>query len=259
MTIDNRVTRRTALALGFAASIAMQAVPVMAQPKGEPLRIAVLIALSGPAAAYGADERAAVEAVVERVNAEGGINGRPIELIVRDTKTNPTEAARLANQVIADDKVIAIIGATTGSETLAFADAAMRAQVPVFPMVGTPSVTDPEKPYSKWIYRMSVPLTTDLPASFNRLVKDGKKKMAVFSEEDAYGQQGSAMAVELAKKAGIEVVENISAPKTATDLTTQATKIRNAKPDAVLLVTASTGSGGAFLRKLQQVGLNVPV
>ena len=253
-----RMTRRTALATAAGLS-ALSALGLAKAQGNEPIKIGVLIALSGPAAAYGAEERRAVEAVIGQVNAQGGIKGRKIELVVRDTKTNPTEAARLANQVIADDKVIAIIGATTGSETLAFADAAMRAQVPVFPMVGTPSVTDPEKPYSKWIYRMSVPLTTDLPASFNRMVKDGKKRMAVFSEEDAYGQQGSAMAVELAKKAGVEVVENISAPKTATDLTTQATKIRNAKPDAVLLVTASTGSGGAFLRKLQQVGLNVPV
>lgn len=253
-----RMTRRTALAAAAGLS-ALSALGLARAQGTEPIKIGVLIALSGPAAAYGAEERRAVEAVFNQVNAQGGIKGRKVELVVRDTKTNPTEAARLANQVIADDKVIAIIGATTGSETLAFADAAMRAQVPVFPMVGTPSVTDPEKPYSKWVYRMSVPLTTDLPASFNRMVKDGKKRMAVFSEEDAYGQQGSAMAVELAKKHGVEVVENISAPKTATDLTTQATKIRNAKPDAVLLVTASTGSGGAFLRKLQQVGLNVPV
>ena len=253
-----RMTRRAAIAT--VASLSALSMSGLAAAQGnEPIKIGVLIAMSGPAAAYGAEERRAIEAVFSQINAQGGIKGRKVELVVRDTKTNPTEAARLANQVIADDKVIAIIGATTGSETLAFADAAMRAQVPVFPMVGTPSVTDPEKPYSKWVYRMSVPLATDLPASFNRMVKDGKKRMAVFSEEDAYGQQGSAMAVELAKKAGIEVVENISAPKTATDLTTQATKIRNAKPDAVLLVTASTGSGGAFLRKLQQVGLNVPV
>jgi branched-chain amino acid transport system substrate-binding protein len=252
------ITRRAALASAAALSALGVFGPAAAQGN-EPIKIGVLIAMSGPAAAYGAEERRAIEAVFSQINAQGGITGRKVELVVRDTKTNPTEAARLANQVIADDKVIAIIGATTGSETLAFVDAAMRAQVPVFPMVGTPSVTEPDKPYSKWVYRMSVPLTTDLPASFNRMVKDGKKRMAVFSEEDAYGQQGSAMAVELAKKAGIEVVENISAPKTATDLTTQATKIRNAKPDAVLLVTASTGSGGAFLRKLQQVGLNVPV
>jgi branched-chain amino acid transport system substrate-binding protein len=252
------LTRRAVIAAAVALST-LSALELASAQGNEPIKIGVLIALSGPAAAYGAEERRAVEAVVNQVNAQGGIKGRKIELVIRDTKTNPTEAARLANQVIADDKVIAIIGATTGSETLAFADAAMRAQVPMFPMVGTPSVTDPDKPYSKWVYRMSVPLTTDLPASMNRMVKDGKKRMAIFSEEDAYGQQGSVMAVELAKKLGIEVVENISAPKTATDLTTQATKIRNAKPDAVLMVTASTGSGGAFLRKLQQVGLNVPV
>lgn len=254
-----RMTRRTALATAAGLS-ALNALRLASAQSNEPIRVGVLIALSGAAAAYGAEERRAVEAVFSQINAQGGIRGRKVELVVRDTKTNPTEAARLANQIIADDKVIAIIGATTGSETLAFADAAMRAQVPLFPMVGTPSVTDPEKPYSKWVYRMSVPLATDLPASFSRMVKDGKKRMAIFSEEDAYGQQGSAMAVELARKhGGIEVVENISAPKTATDLTTQATKIRNAKPDAVLLVTASTGSGGAFLRKLQQVGLTVPV
>ena len=254
-----KLTRRMVLATAAGLSATSTLGLASAQGTG-PIKVGVLIALSGPAAAYGAEERRAIEAVTNRVNAEGGIKGRKIELVVRDTKTNPTEAARLANQVIADDKVIAIIGGTTGSETLAFADAAMRAEVPVFPMVGTPSVTDPEKPYSKWVFRMSVPLATDLPASFNRMVKDGKKRMAVFSEEDAYGQQGSGMAVELAKKhGGVEVVENISAPKTATDLTTQATKIRNAKPDAVLMVTASTGSAGAFLRKLQQVGLNVPV
>lgn len=252
------LTRRAAIAAAVALST-LSALELASAQGNEPIKIGVLIALSGPAAAYGAEERRAIEAVFNQVNAQGGIKGRKIELVIRDTKTNPTEAARLANQVIADDKVIAIIGGTTGSETLAFADAAMRAQVPMFPMVGTPSVTDPDKPYSKWVYRMSVPLTTDLPASMNRMVKDGKKRMAIFSEEDAYGQQGSVMAVELAKKLGIEVVENISAPKTATDLTTQATKIRNAKPDAVLMVTASTGSGGAFLRKLQQVGLNVPV
>lgn len=258
--MKNPITRRLSLALGFAVSICAQSGSLAAQPKGEPLRIAVLIALSGPAAAYGADERAAVEAVTERTNAAGGINGRPIELIVRDTKTNPTEAARLANQVILDDKVIAIIGATTGSETLAFADLAMRSKVPVFAMVGTQSVTDPKEPFSKWVFRMSVPISTDLPASRDRIIADGHKRVGVFSEEDAYGQQASDLFISMSKEKGdLQVVESVSAPKAATDLTAQAIKIRNAKPDAVFLATSSTGSAGAFLRKLQEIELDVPV
>jgi branched-chain amino acid transport system substrate-binding protein len=253
------INRRFAIAVCTSTALAFCSTHAWSQSQ-DPIKIGVLIALSGPAAAYGASERRAIEAVTEKVNSEGGISGRKIELIVRDTKTNPTEAARLANQVIADDRVIAIIGATTGSETLAFADVAMQAKVPLFPMVGTQSVTDPAQPFAKWVFRMSTPLTTDLTASFNRLVKDGKKRLAVFSEEDAYGQQGAAMVSALAKKhGGIEIVENISAPKAATDFTTQATKIRNANPDAIFLATASTGSAGAFLRKVQQVGLDVPV
>ncbi|MGY4471935.1 branched-chain amino acid transport system substrate-binding protein [Bradyrhizobium sp. LB9.1b] len=260
MTMKTLLTRRATLALAVASSLAIPSGPLMAESKGEPLRIAVLISLSGPAAAYGADERAAVEAVIERANAQGGINGRPIELIVRDTKTNPTEAARLANQVILDDKVIAIIGATTGSETLAFADLAMRSKVPVFPMVGTQSVTDPKEAFSKWMFRMSVPISTDLPASRDRIIADGHKRVAVFSEEDAYGQQASELFINMAKEKGdLQVVEQTSAPKAATDLTAQAIKIRSGKPDAVFLATSSTGSAGAFLRKLQEIGMNVPV
>lgn len=255
-----KIGRRSTLVIALGLGLGALPLAASAQPKGEPFRIGLLLALSGPAAAYGADERAAIEAVAERTNAAGGINGRPIELIVRDTKTNPTEAARLANQVILDDKVIAIIGATTGSETLAFADLAMRSKVPVFPMVGTQSVTDPKEAFSKWMFRMSVPIATDLPASRDRMVADGKKRLAVFSEEDAYGQQASAMIIQMSKDKGdLEVVEHASAPKAATDLTAQATKIRNAKPDAVFLATSSTGSAGALLRKLQEVGLNVPV
>ncbi len=235
-------------------------IPFAAQAQDkEPIKVAALIALSGPAAAYGAEERRAIEAVAEKTNANGGIDGHKIELVVRDTKTNPTEAVRLANQVIRDENVVAIIGATTGSETLAFADAAMRAEVPVFPMVGTQSVTDPSRPSAKWVFRMSVPLSTDLPTSFNRMVEDGHKRIAIFSEEDAYGEQGSEMVAKLAEEEGLEVAERISAPKTATDLTTVATRIRNANPDAIFAISASTSQMGAFLRKVRDVGLEVPV
>src|SRR5688572_16088773 len=102
-----RMTRRMVLATAAGLSTLSALSLASAQGTG-PIKVGVLIALSGPAAAYGAEERRAIEAVTNRVNAEGGIKGRKIELIVRDTKTNPTEAARLANQVIADDKVIAI-------------------------------------------------------------------------------------------------------------------------------------------------------
>ncbi len=245
---------RAAFVLGLAAL----PTHAWAQANGNPIKVGVIIALSGPAASYGASERRGIEAVVEKVNAEGGVNGRKIEIVVRDSKTNPTEAARLASQMIADDGVIAIVGGTTTSETMAFADAAMRAKVPMLPMIGGQSVTEPSYAPSKWIFRMSVGLATDLTLSMERLVKDGHKRIALFNQEDAYGEQAAGIVKELAKKNGVEIVDTVSAGVATTDLTTQATRIRAAKPTAVFVATSFTGLGGGILRKLDQVGVNVP-
>src|SRR5690606_28569400 len=121
------------------------------------------------------------------------------------------------------------------------------------------SITDPTEAYSNWVFRMSVPISLDLPARLGSMASDGHKRLAVVWEEDAYGQQASELAVELAKEHDMNVVASVSAPKSATDLTAPATKLRNSKPDAIFLATASTGSAGALLRKLREVGLKVPV
>lgn len=232
--------------------------PLWAQGGNAPIKIGVILALSGPAASYGAAERRGIEAVTQKVNAEGGINSRKIEIVVRDSKTNPTEAARLVNQMISDDKVIAIVGGTTTSETMAFADAAMRAKVPMLPMIGATNVTDPKYSAFKWIFRMSVGLTTDLTMSMDRLVRDGHKRIVLFHQEDAYGEQAAAIVKELAAKHGIEIADTVSAGVATTDLTTQATRIRAAKPTAIFVATSFTGLGGGILRKLDQVGVKVP-
>ncbi len=246
------ISRRAAL-----AGLALSPLAAKAQ-SSDPLTIGVILALSGAAASYGASERRGVEAVLARVNGAGGINGRKLDVIIRDSKTNPTEAARLANQLIVDNKVLAIIGGTTSSETMAFADGAMRATVPMMPLIGAQSVTDPSYPPSKWIFRMSVGLATDLTLSMQRLIKDGHKRIALFHQEDAYGEQAAGLVKALAAKNNVEIVDTVSAPGGTTDLTTQATRIRNAKPTAIFLATSFTSLGGGLLRKMAQTGVEVP-
>jgi branched-chain amino acid transport system substrate-binding protein len=229
-----------------------------AQTSATPIKIGAILALSGPAASYGAAERRGIEAVVAKVNAEGGIGGRKIEAVIRDSKTNPTEAARVANQMIADDGVVAIVGGTTTSETMAFAEPAMRAKVPLLPLIGAQSVTDPKYPAFKWVFRMSVGLATDLTMSMERLVKDGHKRIVLFYQEDAYGEQAAGIVKEFAKTNGVEIADTVSAGAATTDLTTQATRIRAAKPTAIFMATSFTGLGGGIVRKLDQLGVNVP-
>ncbi len=99
----------------LAASLA-----AVAQEKGkEPLKIGALLAVTGPASFLGAPEARTLEMLVEDLNGKGGIDGRKIQLLVKDTAGNPAKAVSFAKQLIEEEKVFAIIGPATSGESLA--------------------------------------------------------------------------------------------------------------------------------------------
>ena len=78
----------------------------------EPIKIGAFFALSGPAAAIGTPTKYVAEMVVDKINKEGGINGRPLVLVIGDTESDAAKAATIAKKFIHQDKVAAIIGPT---------------------------------------------------------------------------------------------------------------------------------------------------
>lgn len=228
--------------------------------EGEPIKIGAIFSLSGPAAAFGIPEQNAAEVAVQYVNDNGGIDGRMLELVVVDDKTDPTEAARAAQKLISSDGVIAIVGASTGSGTLAMAPVAAQNGVPVIAPNGTIGVTDPEESFFPYVFRSSVSDEVTIPAMLERAKADGAKKIAVFFQEDALGRFSAELLSELdAKDDSFEIVASASVPLEATDVSAPATRIRDAAPDAVLLPLSSVGVAGSFLRTSSELGLDVPM
>lgn len=226
----------------------------------DPIRLGVLLSLSGPAASFGIPERDVVKILADKFNAEGGLNGRPIELIYHDDQTNPTESARGATKLIQQDKVVAIIGPTIGSGALAMLPLAARAQVPVLAPVGTITVTARQSGYFPWVFRTCPNDELLVSTTMDTVVrKAGYKRLAVMYQEDAYGKNSAAYAERFAKEHGIEIVTMASAPAAAVDLSAAATRIRAALPDSVLLWTSTPAMGAAFVRAARQVGLTAPV
>lgn len=224
-----------------------------------PIKVGLVLSLSGPAAPFGAPTKNAIDAVVAKTNADGGINGRKIELITYDDKTDPTEAAKGARSVI-DDGAVVIIGSSTGSGTLALAPVAAAAKIPVLAGNSTDEVVDPETDFFPWIFRSVPSNTTYSKKVLERIQEDGLTKVAVFYQEDAYGQ----FATELMEKGldtapDVEIVDTAAAALDATDVTAQATTLRNADPDAVVLNLSSVTLGAAALRAFNDVGLDVPI
>lgn len=224
------------------------------------VKVGALLSLSGPAATFGIPQRDIVKIMADKVNAEGGINGHKLEVIFHDDQTNPTESARGANKLIQQDKVQAIIGPTIGSGALAVLPIAAKAQIPVLAPNGTINVTAKESGYFPWVFR-TCPNDELLVSSTmeQAIIAPGFKRVAVIFQEDAYGKSGATFVEKYAKEHGVTVVASVSAPATAVDLSPAATRIRNAKPDSVLLWTSTPAMGAAFARAAKQVGLEAPI
>ena len=106
------------LALGVALALVGAQAPVLAQSQG-PVKIGVIQPLSGAVAASGNYIRMGAEIARDWINAKGGVNGRKVELVIEDNKSDPKEAASAAEKLIVRDKVPAIMGAWGSSMTLA--------------------------------------------------------------------------------------------------------------------------------------------
>jgi branched-chain amino acid transport system substrate-binding protein len=239
-------------------ALGMMALNLHAQGTKPPLRVGLVLSLSGPAAAFGIPERDAIQAVTADVNANGGVDGRPIELVIFDDKTNPTEATRGVTQMATNEKVIAVIGPGTGGGILAAGPIAERLKMPLLAPAGTVAITDKKNSFYPWIFRTIPNDFTSIRVLLSAAVKNGAKRVAIIYQEDPFGKLGMEYAQKLAGELNFEVTEAVSAPQTATDLSAQALRIRNSRPDAVFVQLSIPPLGAAFVKSMRQLQMNVP-
>lgn len=227
---------------------------------GGEIKIGAIFALTGPNASYGVPEANGAKVLVKSINDAGGVNGKQIKLVLKNGESDPTMAARRAQELISEG-VVAIVGATTGSGTLAMAALAKKAEVPIISPAGTSAVTDPGSDYFANTFRVSLADQIVIPAIYKKLTDQGAKRIAVFAQNDAYGQFGVDILKSLAAKdsSGAKVVDIATAPLTATNVAAQATKLRNSKPDGVILQLSSVDLAASFLRAADDIGLDVPI
>lgn len=247
------------LAASAAAITLATVLPVgMVRADDAPVRIGAVLSLSGPAAVFGIPERDAIQAVVKNLNSTTP-GGRKFEVVFHDDKSNPTEAARAVTQAINNDKAVVIVGPSTGSGILAAGPIGQRLQVPILGPAGTVAVTDPKNEFFPWVFRVAINDALSVEFILKDMARNGARKIGVLYQEDAYGKTGVDLARAIAPKLGMEVVETASAPYTATDLTAQATRLRNAGVDAVFLQVSISALGSSFLKAARQVGLDKPI
>jgi branched-chain amino acid transport system substrate-binding protein len=226
----------------------------------EPIKIGALFALSGPAAAIGMPTKLVAEMVVAKINKEGGINGRPLELVIGDTESDATKAATIAKKFIYQDKVAAIIGPTRTDSGMAVKKIVEEAGMPTFMTVGgDPVIMGGEKLGSyKYVFKSPQRSSTAVNRLYAYLKSKDIKTIGLLTATDGFGKDGLKWLEKQAPEYGLEIVSKESFGPQDTDMTAQLTKIKNAKPQAIICWTI--GPAGAIVSKNKaQLGIDIPL
>jgi len=247
----NRVRRQVRLALA-AVAVGCAIGPAQAQ---EPIRIGSFLSVTGPAAFLGDPEQKTLEMVVERLNAEGGVLGRKLQLVAYDDGGDAEKARTFAKRLIEQDKVDIIVGGSTTGATMAAVPLAEAAGMPFISLAGAVVIVEPVK---KWVFK--TPHTDRMACEkiFVDLQARKLSKVALISGAGGFDKSMRAECVKVASKYGVEIVADETYGAADTDMTAQLTKIRASAAQAVL--NAGFGQGPAIVtRNYRQVGLTLPL
>lgn len=206
------------------------------EPGPEPLKLGTYGPLSGPAASWGVMLKA-MGAYIDFVNAQGGVAGRKLELLVRDDRYEPARTPLVVRDLVENEEVFAIVGGLGTAPGRAVVDYLGEQGVPFFtPASGDPFFTDPPRAHVYTVY----PRYDTEGELIGRYVAGtrGHARVAVLHQDDDFGEKGAeGLARGLAAFGGQIVVRATCLPSDS-DLSGQAQRILAAEPDALVLITA---------------------
>lgn len=223
----------------------------------EPYKIGAVIEVSGPAASLGVPQKNTLEMLVADLNARGGINGHPVQLIILDNKTNETEAVLAAKRLIDQDKVLVILGGSTSGTSLAMVDTVQKSGVPMISHAASAKIVEPVADRN-WVFKTA---QSDILVA-NKIAAHLKSKgitdVAFMSMNNAFGDSGRGSFVAAAAAHGLKIAVDERFEVNDMDMTMQLTKVRGSTAQA-LVVWAIPPSASIVTKNFRDLGMTIPL
>ncbi len=256
--------KRTLIALGLTASmLAAAACQTTSGPGGtggaggDKVKIGVFMSLTGSTAQFGISSTNGIKMAADEINAAGGINGKQIELLVQDDRSDAQEAATIVTKFVTQDSVHGILGEVASSRTIAAAPIAQNAKIPML----TPSSTNPEVTKAgDYIFRSCFidPVQGAAMSQFAGKSLGKRRAALMVDRKNDYSTGLEKVINEIFPKFGGQVVITQSFQEGDTDFNGQLTSIKGANPD-VIFVPGYYGDVALIAKQARDKGLDVPL
>jgi branched-chain amino acid transport system substrate-binding protein len=228
--------------------------------KGGTIKIGANLELSGGVASYGQSAKEGIELAIEEINKEG-IDGKKLELVTVDNKSDAAEATNGALKLATQDKVVAMIGAATSTNTLAQVQIAQDNKIPLItPTATNATITNKDGKLNDFVFRTCFidPFQGTVAANF--ATNDLKvKSAAVLIDSSSDYSKGLADSFKKNFTAnGGKIVKEEAYIAKDTDFRATLTNIKSANPDYIF-VPGFYEEVGLIIKQAREIGLNVPI
>jgi len=247
---------RRNFATGIAALSATMIGSVALAADKPPVKVAVSVPLSGFQAPNGTMYRMGITMAAESVNAQGGINGSPIELVIDDDQALADQAVLLFRRHVAAGAV-AQLGPISGTTWESVSPLANSMKMPAINFTALkPGIS--KRPYALRLHPPDDSMVPEGVAEFLKKYPNVKKIVVAGDLKEASGASGVAEFQKAAKARGLDLVDTVGFDTRTTDFSPTAIKIRGLAPDAIFL-SAFPPNTLALLKELDTQGIQVPV
>jgi branched-chain amino acid transport system substrate-binding protein len=249
--------KRILVSLTIVASLLLALACQPSGSGGDKVRIGVFMSLTGDTANFGISSTNGIKMAADEVNAAGGINGKQIELLVQDDRSDASEAATIVTKFVTQDQVHAILGEVASSRSIAAAPIAQNAKIPML----TPSSTNPEvTKKGDYIFRSCFidPVQGAAIAQFGAKTLNAKRAALMVDRKNDYSTGLEKVISEVFTRLGGQIVVTQSYQAGDQDFNAQITSIKGANPD-VIFVPGYYGDVGLFAKQARDKGITVPL
>jgi branched-chain amino acid transport system substrate-binding protein len=222
---------------------------------GKSIRIGAVLSLTGAQAGLGKPEENALKMDVKRINDAGGINGRPVEVIIEDDASDVDQAVAATTRLIEREQVVAIIGSTGSGQSMAMRGDIDKAGVPQVSLGSSTEITDKFDKLvfqTPWTAKLIVPLTLDY------IKGKGFTKVGLITEDTGFGKDGRRIIQEMAPSRGLTVVGDEVFKGTDTDMTAQLTVLKSAGAQVVVMYS-SVAASAIVPKNMAQLNITTPL
>ncbi|MET7924569.1 ABC transporter substrate-binding protein [Streptomyces sp. NPDC005349] len=255
-----RATRTFIAALAAMLALTANACGTKSPAAGDDkiIKIGAWYPLTGPLASFGIPERAGADAYFKSVNARGGINGRTIDWVVKDNANDPQQTVQIARRLVDQDGVVAIVATNGTSQTQAtFPFVLEQKKVPVLNTLGGDASW--YEPARDGLFGLQTLYEDQAAALGDWVTRDGAKKVLVVHSDPAAFVNVAKVIGPAARKTDPSVqVKRLSVKYQTTDYSPVISKVKAAKPDAVVLILTAAETA-SYLKEARLQGVTAPV